>query len=347
MKTNKFLLAGLVVVMLALVGVVGAPTSSAGLISEPLAVSQAETIADPLIWDLKEDFRVWPNQANPNPDSYGNAGIWSFMYSTTAHDPSAYALITQFYPNAGGNPGLQGWEGPEPTGYPNSGAPNFGMNTTGQPIVMDPKYIVPPGVVTAHPDSSQPAVLGWRSPFTGAIAIEGGVTDICNMYGDGILWSIDKNSSTVASGSIPNEGAQLFKDGTNGNQLGNIPVHQGDFIYFLVAPGGDYYCDQTQLDVTITMVSISKPPAPILVAPANDATVPRARVTLDWSDVPFATHYKLVVKDEAQVKVAMLTVFEASKIQMSLSRGKTYSWYVKACNSGGCSAKSEVWKFKN
>jgi hypothetical protein len=204
-------------------------------------------------WDLKFDFRVTPNQANPNPDSYGNANVWYFMYTTGAHNPSTYALNTVFYPNVVDHLGFQGWEGPEATGYPNSGVPEFALNTSGAPVIQPYDLSYPPGEFEVHPASSQPAIVGWRSPLAGSIAIEGGVTDVCTGMGEGILWYIDKGATTLASGSYPNGGAQLFQDGIHGNQLGNIPVNVGDFIYFLVAPGSDYYCDGTQLDVTITM----------------------------------------------------------------------------------------------
>lgn len=344
MKTNKIRLAGLVALALTLVGLIGASPIRAGA---PHAIGIAPSSPASLTWNLAADFRVFPNQANPNPDSYGDADTWSFMYTTAAHDPSKYRLITQFYPNAGEHPGLQGWEGPEPTGYPNSGAPEVTMNTSGIPVVQEFDLSYPPGSIEVHPDSSKPAIVGWHSPITGSVAVVGGVKDICVGLGDGILWFIDKGSSTVASGSYPNGGSQLFQAGTNGNQLGNIPVNKGDSIYFLVAPGGDYYCDGTQLDVTITMVSISKPAPPTLSSPANNATVKSASVLLDWTDIPFATRYQVVVKDAAMHTVAALTVFQESKVKVTLPIHQTYSWYIRACNSGGCSLKSAVWNFEN
>lgn len=343
MKTNKIILAGLVALALTLVALMGAPPSRAGALQ---AVAIAPASPASLTWNLAADYRVSPNQANPNPDSYGDADTWSFMYTTAIHDPSEYNLITQFYPNGGDHPGLQGWAGPEPTGYPNSGAPTISMNTTGVALFAESTSF-PPGVIYVHPDSSQPMIVGWHSPFTGSVAIAGGVTDMSSGCGDGIVWYIDKGSATVASGSYPNGGSQLFQDGTGGNQLGNIPVTQGNFIYFLVAPGGDYQCDGTQLDVTITMVSISKPAPPELSSPANNATLHKAGVLLDWTDVPFATRYRVVVQDASMHTVAALTVFQESTVKITLPVHQTYSWYIKACNLGGCSPKSASWKFKN
>lgn len=346
MKIQKCAIAILCAAILAFVGLAGAPQGAAGFAPGALATVRGSPANGLLNWILADDFRVWPDQANPNPDSFGNPDTWSFLWTTAAHNPSTYALITVFYPNAGGIPGEQGWVGPEPVGEPNSGAPVLGMNTTGVPLFSS-NTSHPPGVILTHPDSTQPAIVGWHSPFTGSVAITGGVTDMSTFCGDGILWYIDKNSSTVASGSYPNGGAQLFQDGTNGSQLANLPVTKGDFIYFLIAPGGDYCADGTQLDVTIKMISVSRPDVPALTGPANNSTVPRSRVRLNWSDVAYATRYQVVVEDAALNTLLSLTVYGASQIKFNLPRHQTYHWYVQACNTGGCSDKSETWQFEN
>lgn len=347
MITKRLVLFALVALSVSVLLLSSAPQTFA----TPPASTQAQSIAAPdaqdLVWNLADDFRVTPDQANPNPDSYGNADTWSFMRSTTAHYPTTYSLVTQWYPNVGENAGLQGWEGPEPTGYPQSGLPEFTLNTTGVPFNFDPQMVYPPGSIEVHPDSSQPAVVRWLSPFTGAIAITGGVQDVCWANGDGINWFIDKNGTTLASGSYPSGGLQLFKDGTNGGQLANVSVNQGDSIYFLVAPGGDYICDGTKLDVTIKMVSIVAPDAPKLVSPANNATGVDSNVQLKWQAPPFATRYKVTVKNSAAKTVAALTVFGDSRVRIVLSPNDTYSWSVQACNTGGCSGPSKTWKFKN
>jgi len=46
-------------------------------------------------WNLAADFQVAPSQANPNPDSCGTPGVWSFMQSATlVHDVSTYTTNT-------------------------------------------------------------------------------------------------------------------------------------------------------------------------------------------------------------------------------------------------------------
>lgn len=102
MKTSTLVSAGMVLITFALLGFVGVPTTRAGEIPQTRDRIKAQSIsAPPWTWHLASDFRVFPNQANPNPDNYGDADTWTFMRSTTVHDPSTYALITQFYPNVG------------------------------------------------------------------------------------------------------------------------------------------------------------------------------------------------------------------------------------------------------
>ena len=46
-------------------------------------------LAWPLSWNLATDFRVFPNQANPSGDRFGNPAVWRYMFSSSlAHDPS-------------------------------------------------------------------------------------------------------------------------------------------------------------------------------------------------------------------------------------------------------------------
>src|SRR3989442_14609103 len=63
-------------------------------------------------WNLSTDFRLSPNEANPNPDSYGNLDVWWLMRGTTLHDPSSYALLGVFDSEFCGVRGVEAWVGP-------------------------------------------------------------------------------------------------------------------------------------------------------------------------------------------------------------------------------------------
>jgi hypothetical protein len=73
--------------------------------------------------------------------------------------------------------------------------------------------------------------------------------------GDGILWYIDKNSTNIALGGFVNGGSQSFSSGTNGINLNTLSVVSGDVIYLAIHPDGNYYCDDTFVDLAINVTS--------------------------------------------------------------------------------------------
>lgn len=84
---------------------------------------------------------------------------------------------------------------------------------------------------------------------------------------------------------------------------------------------------------------------PTLLKPAKDATVTKPKVKLDWSDV-CGNEYKVVVKDTATNKAVYKGSWAVSQAKTSaLPAGKTYKWFVKACNSIACK-RSKLSTFK-
>src|SRR6476620_12678164 len=86
---------GILVVLLGLAinvsGQAFARTATAGM------TSQADSQRYCAGWNLATEFRLSPDQANPNPDRCGNANVWSFMESSTlARDPMTYSLLPEF-----------------------------------------------------------------------------------------------------------------------------------------------------------------------------------------------------------------------------------------------------------
>ena len=205
------------------------------------------------VWNLAADFRVAPDQANPSPDSFGNAGVWQFLQSATlAHDPSGYSLLPNFITVLFGVDGLQAWQGTVGDG---DLLPFVGVNArSDNPFPFGVDW--PAGTSLVHPLPGQLVVVGWRSPISGKVKVSGGVTDAHAACGDGFDWSVDKGAVTLASGVVANGGAQSFSSTAGAASLDGIVVRTGDFLYFVVGPGpnGDHTCDSTRLDVTITRV---------------------------------------------------------------------------------------------
>jgi alpha-tubulin suppressor-like RCC1 family protein len=91
-----------------------------------------------------------------------------------------------------------------------------------------------------------------------------------------------------------------------------------------------------------------KPAKPKLKSPADAAAVTAARPTLKWKTANCADTYNVTVKDAATgKKVDGATGLPPTQLQYKtkkLTKGKTYSWFVQACNNIGCT-KSATWKF--
>lgn len=91
----------------------------------------------------------------------------------------------------------------------------------------------------------------------------------------------------------------------------------------------------------------AKPVKPALAAPKNKATVKSTRPLLKWNAAACADTYNVTVKNAGTGKVAQKqTGLTALEFQTKkLTRGKTYKWFVQACNAIGC-AKSVTRQFK-
>jgi hypothetical protein len=213
--------------------------------------NQATAQASCTAWNLATEFRLFPNQANPNPDNCGNANVWHFMESSTlVRDAMTYRLLPEFITDAFFISGIQQWQDPfDCSTSCNDKLPAVGVNATG---VQQPIFAWPAGGVRVHPAASRLAVVGWRSPISGSISAVGAFTDIHAGCGDGAAWFFDKGATTLAKGSFADGGAQSF-------QLSDISVSQGDFLYFIVHPRGDHFCDSTGLKVSITSTDTPQP----------------------------------------------------------------------------------------
>ncbi len=222
-------------------------------------------------WDLAADFRDTPNQANPNPDRCGNSSVWYFLQSgTLTHDPATYSLLPEFVPDSFFIPGLPGWQGTLISTSVNDKLPSVRLNATG--ALQTPYGMAwPPGVINVHPGPTLLVIVGWRSPTSGPVSISGGVSSLRAGCGDGILWSVDRGSTTLASGSIVSGGQQDFATGVNGAALAQVSVQQGDFLYFIVDPKATHYCDSTGLVVKIAPIPTDPPSTTATLSPAPNA----------------------------------------------------------------------------
>ena len=196
----------------------------------PLEMDALVFVTPPVVtWDPARDWRNAPAQQNPSGDIFGNDGVWSYMRSSGSgfvHDPSTYVLLPNYWVDAeqwSDEYALVGHD------YATSGT-----------IRMHPSWGRVEGIV-------YDAILAWSSPVTGRISVTGDLQlgdPACNYLGSGIIWSIDKGSTTLYQAEVAAGAASDFAVTVN--------VREGETIYFVQDPGWDSNCDTAIVSLNIS-----------------------------------------------------------------------------------------------
>ena len=116
-------------------------------------------------------------------------------------------------------------------------------------------FTLPPRSVSVHPSPTKTAVIAWRSPIAGTVAVEGALADTDPNCGDGVAWSIavgrGPSARPLASGDLANGGRQELRAGLGGERLARVEVRPGDVVRLAVAPKGSHSCDTTHVKMNI------------------------------------------------------------------------------------------------
>src|SRR5579884_2323151 len=189
------------------------------------------------VWSLAHDLAAAPSE-NPVPDQYGHAAVWYLMASAgSAHDPASYAKLPRFITDQFGIPGLDSRQG-DFLSQPHDWLPQIGVNVTRQ--ARDYKGIGwPAGAVLAHPLPDRMAVIGWKSPINGTVTAAGTLAlaqhPSCS---NGVVWSLDLGSQTLASGIATASAPGSFQH--------TIALRAGQQLYVTIGANRHvYYCDST------------------------------------------------------------------------------------------------------
>jgi hypothetical protein len=209
-------------------------------------------------WKLSTNVLATNNQISFNQ---GANGVWYFLQSSSfKHLPDTYQFLSGYLepcvsPENPPIDGLACWRNPVPAADGNQ-LPLVGVNFTFVTQHPDSGHGDPFGIparsVWMHPGEAGLGIIGWKSPITGSVNVAGFFSDLDPNCGNGIIWSVDiwsvaKGNSTLTTGTIANGGPpQTFS-------LTGVSIALGQVLYFTVDPkSGDYYCDSTGVDVTIT-----------------------------------------------------------------------------------------------
>ncbi len=143
--------------------------------------------------------------------------------------------------NAGEYKFVQGWGSNQ--------TPLLLANSSDQHVRI-PGNMRPRGVVV-HPSPTLRTVVGWQSPISGKLKIEGTVTHSHPECGNGVHWTLEHRRGSTrrqfASGTA--QGAKESKFGP----FDDVAVQIGDVITLSIGPrDGNHSCDLTNLDWQLT-----------------------------------------------------------------------------------------------
>ena len=142
--------------------------------------------------------------------------------------------------NVSGHAFVTGWGSPE--------TPSLVANSSDNPVRI-PGNMKAHGVCV-HPSPTLSAAVGWRSPISGEVRIEGKVTHAHPECGNGVTWSLELRRGTTRQ-RLANGTAH----GGTGVAVGPIEafrVQPGDLLSLLIGPrDGDHSCDLTDLELAL------------------------------------------------------------------------------------------------
>jgi hypothetical protein len=201
-------------------------------------------------WKLSSNLLATNNQISFNQ---GAGGVWYFLRSTSlAHEPKTYQFLPAYYEPCVSDQvsffadGMACWQNPElERGIYR--IPLVGVNFTDTTQLPNGLFGIPARSVFVHPSTFNLGIIGWKSPFSGSVDVAGYFSHLDQSCGNGIIWSVEKGTQTLASGAISFDGPpQTFN-------IANVSVKVGQVLYFVVDPNGENdFCDTSGIDVTIT-----------------------------------------------------------------------------------------------
>ena len=117
-----------------------------------------------------------------------------------------------------------------------------------------------PHGVAVHPSPKLRAAVGWQSPITGAVRIEGDVVHAHPECGNGVTWMLE-----VRRGTKRQRLATGIAQGNNRATIGPIDklaIGEGDVVSLLIGPrDANHSCDLTAIDLRITSTAAEGKPA--------------------------------------------------------------------------------------
>ena len=233
-----------------------------------------ETPGPTLSWSLRDQFQAGPAGENPIADRRGEP-VWHLLRTTSREGPvearrwlrdGKYVPLTDSRDKLFGSP-VEGWAfRAEPPL-----APLVGRVTADYDVGLNFR----PGELLVAPGPDYAVVIGWQSPVSGILDIEGAFehAQTCCGVNSQIAWHVERGPSPDEHRGF--QGVSLasgVSDFGSPNQMGRFQVKDqavkaGDFVYFIVdavadGTGTPHHGDATKFDVTLTVRGAKRPPPP-------------------------------------------------------------------------------------
>lgn len=199
------------------------------------------------MWDLASEFGI--TTANPQPDSYGDPGVWSFLQGNVLSDPSTFTLLPSFTSQTFDVHGLDSWQG---AFYSNPSAflPIIGINASGTEVDGSTSSVAagifwPKNEILVHPSPDSDAIVGWTSPVNMTVTVTAILAKLDRSCGSGITWQLADGGAVLGGGTIS-------AGGNPQATVQTLPVTAGTTLYLEVGPTQNYYCDSTGVSFTVT-----------------------------------------------------------------------------------------------
>ena len=231
--------------------------------------------AEQMSWDLSEDYRAGSRRENPNGDRYGEP-TWHFLRTTgrTSELPDRQWLRDgkyvplEYHGASLFDLPLDAWV-KQPSGeYRNPVIGRFSLRHE-----LDLRF--ESGDVFFVPGYDDACVLGWRSPVSGILEIEGSFHHAQRNPDEnqGVHWYVERGPAPdpgkgFASISLASGASRFGTDSQVGSfQITDQAVEPGDFVYFIVDAKADgteqpHQGDMTRLRARITVHQALRPPPP-------------------------------------------------------------------------------------
>jgi hypothetical protein len=163
--------------------------------------------------------------------------------------PAPAELLTGKIDAREGNTSVSGWgskETPSAFAYPG----------TEPGTLLGGVIRLPPRSIAVHPGPDCDVAVGWRSPVAGKVSVKAKVLHAHPSGGNGVDWAIVHESKAghkvLARGAIDRGGATAIPSAADAGKLAAVVVEPGDLVSLVVGNRGDYTCDTTCTELTIT-----------------------------------------------------------------------------------------------